>query len=114
MTVKNESPDDKKTWSDLLEEAKNFNRKPIEKDRRPNKTFVIKKCGITLDFSRQNINTRILNKLTLLAQECNLNRKISDFSNLIARSCVALLGWCYQFRTVRVNIVLEKKRCAFV
>lgn len=82
MTVKNESPDDKKTWSDLLEEAENFNRKPIEKDRRPNKTFVIKKCGITLDFSRQNINTRILNKLILLAQECNLNRKISDFSNL--------------------------------
>ncbi|MDB4600028.1 hypothetical protein OAI25_04935, partial [Alphaproteobacteria bacterium] len=39
---------------------------------------------------------------------------ISDFSNLIARSCVALLGWCYQFKKVRVNIVLEKKRCAFV
>ena len=82
MTANNEFPDEKKTWFDLIEEAKKFNQKPIDENRKLNNNFVIKKCGLTLDFSRQNINTKILNKLILLAQECNLNKKISVFSNL--------------------------------
>ena len=82
MTTHNEFPNEKKTWIDLLEEAKKFRQKSTHTDVKLNNNFVLKKCGLTLDFSRQNINTKILKKLIGLAQECDLSKKISDFSNL--------------------------------
>lgn len=71
---------EKKIWSDLIEEAKNF-KSPIAKNTKHlNNKFTIKQCGISLDFSRQNINSKIFDKLILLAKNSELTSKISEFS----------------------------------
>ena len=67
-----------KSWKNLIVESKNF--KPlIDNSKNLMGISKYKKCGIEIDFSRQNLNQHILNKLIELAEESNLIEKKLNF-----------------------------------
>ncbi len=79
MTSKNLLPNELKSWDDLTEEAKKIKKTKLKSPNITDDKFTLNSCGITLDFSRQLLNTKIIDKLFLLTNEIELKQKINDF-----------------------------------
>tara|TARA_E500000178_G_C17000197_1_gene745275 strand:+ start:48 stop:1544 length:1497 start_codon:yes stop_codon:yes gene_type:complete len=79
LTNNTQLPNEKKTWLDLIEEATKIKSTVANEEKKLATQFVIKKCGITVDFSRQNINSKILKKLIFLAEDSQLKQKMLEF-----------------------------------